>query len=59
MNRTMNQRSEEARRLAAAALDQARERQREAVAERARVFDFAAEKVRELRAKRIARASEA
>lgn len=55
MNRSSSERSEEARRQAAAAQHAAKRKQDAMLAERAKMFDLEAQKVRELRAKRIAR----
>ena len=55
MNRSTSQRSEEARRQAMAALDEAKQRQIAMIDERSKMFESETRKVQDLRAKRIAR----
>ena len=55
MNRSTSQRSEEARRQASVALDEAKQRQLAMLDERSKVFESETRKVQDLRAKRIAR----
>lgn len=55
MNRSTSQRSEEARRQAMVALDEARQRQVAMLDERLKMFESETRKVQDLRAKRIAR----
>lgn len=55
MNKSTSQRSEEARRQAMAALDEAKQRQTAMLDERLKMFESETRKVQDLRAKRIAR----
>jgi len=55
MNRSTSQRSEEARRQAMVAVDEAKQRQLAMLDERSKMFESETRKVQDLRAKRIAR----
>jgi hypothetical protein len=55
MNRSTSQRSEEARRQAMVALDEAKQRQIAMIDERSKMFESETRKIQDLRAKRIAR----
>lgn len=55
MNRSANQRSEGARRLALVALEESRQLQRAMLDERATMFESETRKVQDLRAQRLAR----
>ena len=57
MNRSTSQRSEEARRHAMAALDEAKRQELAMLGERARMFESETQRVLDLRAKRVARAA--